>query len=114
MPLFNAPKWQGSIGTDWRHDLQSSGQLRLWADLHHTAALFTDDRPYDLARRSALTLLDLGIQWQTSDARYFVRFNASNLLQDIETQQSIRSGNTLTVLALTPPRQFSLTLGRNF
>lgn len=114
LPLFNAPEWAASIGATWRRQLGEVGSLRVHTELHHTSPLYTDDRPYPLARRSDLTLLDLSVQWRPVDERYFVTLYGHNALEDIETQQSIRSGNTLTVFAYTPPRRYGIAFGIEF
>lgn len=114
LPLFNAPEWQASTGLSWRRSLVSRGQLQLHGELHYTAPLYTEDRPYPLARRSDLTLLDVSLQWRSPKDQYFVTLYTHNALEDIETQQSIRSGNTLTVYAYTPPRRYGLTFGFKF
>lgn len=114
LPLFNAPEWQASMAATSRHNLGSAGTLRFHAELNYTAPLFTEDRPFPLTRRSDLTLLDLSLQWQDSKEAFFATLYAHNALNDIETQQSIRSGNTLTVLAHLPPRRYGIAVGRKF
>lgn len=111
LPLFNAPEWQASTGITWQRQLATLGRMQLHAELHYTAPLYTEDRPYPLARRSDLTLLDVSLQWLSPKDRYFASLYVHNAADDIETQQSIRSGNTLTVYAYTPPRRYGLTFG---
>lgn len=111
LPLFNAPEWQVSLGGTWRSTLGTAGELRVHLDLNHTTPLYTEDRPYPLARRDDLTLLDASLQWRSPDGHYFATLYTHNALNDIETQQSIRSGNTLTVYAYTPPRRYGLSVG---
>ncbi|MEY3136654.1 MAG: hypothetical protein RL580_386 [Pseudomonadota bacterium] len=114
LPLFNAPEWQASMGATWQKGLGEAGSLRLHAELNYTSPLFTEDRPFPLTRRSDLTLLDLSLQWQSPAESFYATLYAHNALDDVETQQSIRSGNTLTVLAYLPPRRYGIAVGRKF
>jgi hypothetical protein len=102
------------MGATWQKGLGEAGSLRLHAELNYTSPLFTEDRPFPLTRRSDLTLLDLSLQWQSPAESFYATLYAHNALDDVETQQSIRSGNTLTVLAYLPPRRYGIAVGRKF
>jgi iron complex outermembrane receptor protein len=114
LPLFNAPEWQASVSGTWTRGLGDAGEVRAHVEVNHTAPLYTEDRPYPLARRSDLTLLDASVQWRSPESRYFATLYVHNAANDIETQQSIRSGNTLTVYAHTPPRRYGVSFGVKF
>ena len=114
LPLYNAPKWQGSLGANYNFEIESLGRFILNADLNYTSSLFTNDTPWPISRRGAMTLFDTSLQWKLPDDRFYMTFYVQNLFNEIDTQQAIRSSNTLTVFNYTPPRRYGMVVGVKF
>lgn len=114
LPLYNAPKWQGAVGGSYDVDLGNKGNLTFNADLNYTSSLYTNDTPWPISRRGAMTLVDASVQWRSADERYYVSIYAQNIFDEIDTQQAIRSGGTLTVFNYTPPRRYGVVFGTKF
>lgn len=110
-PMANAPEWQSHLG--WKLSLPSAlGPFEFSTQLIHTGALFTTDVPFPISRRRPMTLLDAGMAWRAQGLRW--RLDVRNVVNQVATLQGIRSGNTLTVLALTPPRSVVLSAAFDF
>ena len=114
LPLYNAPKWQAALGGSYRKDLDSLGVVTLNADLNYTSSLFTNDTPWPVSRRGAMTLVDTNLQWQSPNEQFYASLYVQNLFNKIDTQQAIRSGGTVTVFNYTPPRRYGFVVGVKF
>ncbi len=114
LPLYNAPKWQASFGGNYRVDLGNTGSVTFYGDVNYTSTLFTNDTPWPISRRGAMTLVDTSLQWKSADESLYASIYAQNLFNKIDTQQAIRSGATLTVFNYTPPRRYGLVIGTKF
>ncbi len=114
MPLYNAPKWQAAFGGSYNIDLGGAGSVTFYGDMNYTSSLFTNDNPFPVSRRGAMTVVDASIQWKSEDQRFYASLYAQNLFNEIDTQQAIRSGGTLTVFNYTPPRRWGGVVGVKF
>ncbi|HZU63766.1 MAG TPA: TonB-dependent receptor [Novosphingobium sp.] len=114
IPLYNAPKFQGSIGVDYKLDLHHGEAVRFNSELNYTSSLFTNDTPWPISMRRPMVVVDAGLRWNSKGDRYYAAFNVKNLFNRIDTQQAIRASSILTVFNYTAPRTYVATLGVKF
>ncbi|WP_156677951.1 TonB-dependent receptor [Sphingomonas profundi] len=113
LKLYNAPKWQFSGGGNYEVELGDIGSLTFFADVSYTSALFTTDNNLD-SRRGPMTLVDTSFQWTSANKNVYATIFVQNLFNEIDVQQQIRAGNTLSILNYTPPRRYGASVGIKF
>ena len=113
LKLYNAPEWQFSAGGNYAFDVGNIGTFTIFGDVNYTSSLFTTDNNLD-SKRDPLTLVDASVRWTSVDERLYASVFVQNLFDEIELQQQIRAGGTLSILNYTPPRRYGATVGFKF
>lgn len=113
LKLYNAPEWQLSGGGNYAFDAGDAGTFTLFGNVSYTSSLYTTDNNLR-SRRDPMTIVDSSLQWTSADERFYASVFVQNLFNEIELQQQISAGNTLTILNYTQPRRYGATVGVKF
>lgn len=114
-PTRNSPDWSGNFHAEYDFALAARGTLTLMGDVSYKDDVYFTEFARLLEGQEAYTILDLQLQYKSSDGRWTADLWGKNLT-DEEVASSTFQLATARVIGVTymPPRTYGVTVGYSF
>lgn len=109
-----APEWKYSLGAQYEFDAGSLGKITPRVDMSYQSEMFPDIQNTRIAMTEARTLVNIRLGWTSDDGDWQGAFAITNLFDKFYYRSKVNYPVGAVVGDLAPPREWRVSLRRNF